>query len=249
MSCCPPLAVDRLIGLAYTDKNLVKSLERKKLPPRMASRDLEIHLKGIVKVIEALLDPDIFVWVGDRRRPSAEERIRASTIVADRLTGAVANPIIRNAQEKRQLHVIETYLRKRGYKRKPHPRGSPLTAMPPGTFTFHHSLATGSDAHRVNVSVDAMIQPHVLRRRSTARHGRGKIGRRFHKYEQAAERGSQEYQPTEGDLRRRRLLRRVSCAAISTPATWATRRRTASIGSGNIGSTTLSNWASNDRRT
>ena len=35
--------------------------------------------------------------------------------------------------------------------------------MPPGTFTFHHSLVTGSDAHRVNVSVDAMIQPHVPR--------------------------------------------------------------------------------------
>ena len=31
MACCPPLAVDRLIGLAYTSKSLVGSMEKKKL--------------------------------------------------------------------------------------------------------------------------------------------------------------------------------------------------------------------------
>ena len=38
MSTCPPLAVDRLIGLAGVTPNLVKSIElKKKLPPRMIS--------------------------------------------------------------------------------------------------------------------------------------------------------------------------------------------------------------------
>ena len=37
MSCCPPLAVDRLVGLAYTDKNLVKKMEKSELAVRMAN--------------------------------------------------------------------------------------------------------------------------------------------------------------------------------------------------------------------
>ena len=42
MSTCPPLAVDRLIGLAGIPPNLVKSMElKKKLPPRMNSEDIE----------------------------------------------------------------------------------------------------------------------------------------------------------------------------------------------------------------
>ncbi len=163
MSCCPPLAVDRLVGLAYTDKNLVKNMEKNRLAARMTERELTLHLKSIVKVVKGLLDPDIFVWIGGNRKPTREERHRASTIVADRLTGAVANPIIKNAQEKRQLRVIEAHLVKKGYRKKSHPAGAPLAAMTPGTFTFHHSLATGPEAHRVNVSVDVMIQPHVLR--------------------------------------------------------------------------------------
>ena len=36
LSACPPLAADRLIGLAGVSKNLVKVMEKKgKLPPRM----------------------------------------------------------------------------------------------------------------------------------------------------------------------------------------------------------------------
>ena len=79
------------------------------------------------------------------------------------MTGAVANPIVRNAQEKRQLDVIAKFLVKKGYVKKPHPPNAPLESMVPGTFTFHYSVATGSEQHKVNVSIDALIQPHVLR--------------------------------------------------------------------------------------
>lgn len=94
MSCCPPLAVDRLVGLAYTSKTLVGNMEEGKLSLRMPEAILRTHLENILGIIAKLLDPDIFVWIPANRRPTKEERHRASTIVADRLTGAVANPII-----------------------------------------------------------------------------------------------------------------------------------------------------------
>lgn len=163
MSCCPPLAVDRLVGLAYIGRNLVNNMEEGKLSLRMSDSTLALHLARIVDVIAKLLDPDIFVWIPERRAPTAEERHRASTIVADRLTGAVANPIVRNAQEKRQLAEIQAYFTKKGYTKKPHPPGAPLDTMTPGTFTFHYAVVTGNETHKVNVSVDALIQPRVLR--------------------------------------------------------------------------------------
>jgi len=163
MSCCPPLAVDRLIGLADTSKSLVENMEDGKLSARMPAETVALHLAKVVRVISKLLDPDIFVWIPERRAPTAEERHRASTIVADRLTGAVANPIIRNAQEKRQLRVMEAYLIRKGYAKKSHPPNVPLDRMTPGTFTFHYPVVTGNETHKVNVSVDALIQPHVSR--------------------------------------------------------------------------------------
>jgi hypothetical protein len=163
MSCCPPLAVDRLVGLANASKNLVGNMEEGKLSIRMPEKILALHLASIIKIIGKLLDPDIFVWISARRKPTAKERHRASTIVADRLTGAVANPIIKNAQEKRQLEKIGGYLTKKGYTKKPHPPGTPLDTMTPGTFTFHYPVMTGNETHKVNVSVDAMIQPRVPR--------------------------------------------------------------------------------------
>jgi XamI restriction endonuclease len=49
--------------------------------------------------------------------------------VADRLCGAIAEPIVRNAQEKRQLALIEKYLAERGYKLKA--ASTPLKQMEP----------------------------------------------------------------------------------------------------------------------
>ena len=48
MSTCPPLAVDRLIGLAGVSQNLVKVMEKEaKLPPRMPQRELNGDLDKI----------------------------------------------------------------------------------------------------------------------------------------------------------------------------------------------------------
>jgi len=158
MSCCPPLAVDRLVGLAYTDKNLVKNMEENKLPARMEQTNLRLHLDRIIQVVRQLLDPDIFIWIPNNRTPTKSERYRASTIVADRLTGARANPIIKNAQEARQLAEIEAYLTSKGYRKKPHLPSAPLNTMEPGTFCFHYAVPTGTELYRVSVSVDVLIQ-------------------------------------------------------------------------------------------
>jgi hypothetical protein len=162
MSTCPPLARDRLIGLADSSKNLVGSLEEGCIPPRLSSELLLAHLERITNVLVKMRDTDIFPWLGENRRPTSEERYRSSTIVADRLCGAWADPIVRNAQEKRQLALVEEYLAKRGYRKVEHASGAPITQMEPGTFGFRMNvLVTPSkiEAKTVKIPVDVVIQP------------------------------------------------------------------------------------------
>ena len=137
MATCPPIAVDRLIGLAGVSSNLVKTMEKKKaIPPRMSVRKLEQDLERIGTIIEKMADPEIFVWLGRDKPATRAELHRAATIVADRLCGAVSNPIIRNAQEQRQLSRIKTWLEAKGYRELPSGVGTKFDAMPQGTFSF-----------------------------------------------------------------------------------------------------------------
>lgn len=115
MATCPPLARDRLVGLAYADRNVVLCMEEGACPPRMSAADLARNLERIVATLTKLLDRDVFPWLATKKRPTKEERARASTIIADRMCGAQSDPIIRNAQEARQLKLISEYLTARSY--------------------------------------------------------------------------------------------------------------------------------------
>lgn len=157
MSTCPPIAVDRLIGLAGVSRNLVGSMEEGKIPPRMDPKALDADLTKIGATIQKMADPDIFVWLGRAAVATDAEIHRAATIVADRLCGAVANPIIRNAQEKRQLAAIEAWLKAKGY--KPHPPKSKFDAMTPGTYGFRLNVPVKAGAGTVNIPVDTVIMP------------------------------------------------------------------------------------------
>lgn len=162
MSTCPPLARDRLTGPADATKNLVGSLEDEKVPPRLSPDLLQAHLEKITAILLQMRDVDIFPWLAEGRHPTEEERYRSSTIVADRLCGAVADPIVRNAQEKRQLALIEDYLTARGYRKIEHATSVPITQMEPGTFAFRMNVLvtpskTGSKT--VKIPIDAVIQP------------------------------------------------------------------------------------------
>lgn len=162
MSTCPPIAVDRLIGLSGVTPSLVKSMElSQRLPLRMARAEMDSQLAKIGALIERLADPDIFIWLG-RDAPATEVEIhRAATIVADRLCGSVANPIIRNAQEKRQLAAIKAWLEARSYTYLPVGDTTRFDAMKPGTFSFRMNVPIKLEGgiQSINIPVDAVIQP------------------------------------------------------------------------------------------
>lgn len=158
MCTAPPLAVDRLIGLAGASKNLVGRMEDGKLPVKMNATDLSVELTKLCRIISKLLDRDIFPWLDAAKAPTEHERDRASTIVADRLCSAVANPIVRNAQEQRQLKLVGDWLEARGYRKQGHPSGQPLNKMEAGTYTFRMNIAVGKTL-KVNIPVDIVIQP------------------------------------------------------------------------------------------
>lgn len=159
MSTCPPLAVDRLVGLTGVSSNLVGKMEAGRLPPRMSTEDIGRSLQRIAQTLTKMFDPDIFVWLNRTKSPSKRELYRAATVVADRLCGAVANPIVRNAQEKRQLDAIGNWLEKRGYVRFD---GQGLfDEMQPGSYAFHMNVPAihGEGGRTVNLSVDAVVMP------------------------------------------------------------------------------------------
>ncbi len=165
MSTCPPLAVDRLIGLAGVSKNLVLAMEKGKLPSRMLDHDLEKQLEEISQVIEKMADTDIFVWLSGKMKPSEKEIYRAATIVADRLCGSVANPVIRNAQEKRQLAAISRWLDQRDYRQFAPGEGTKFDTMDPGTYAFRLNVPVQPEGalRTINIPVDAVIMPKTAK--------------------------------------------------------------------------------------
>lgn len=164
MATAPPIARDRLSGLAAVGKHLVKTMEEKgRLPSKMAPHQVTSQLQSIARVLQRLLDRDIFPWLERKEDPTPPDLYRASTIVADRLTGAVADPIVRNAQEREQLAKIGEFLKAKGYRQVPPANAMPLTVMAPGTFTFRLNVPVGRPPSRVNIPIDAVIQPKKAR--------------------------------------------------------------------------------------
>jgi len=163
MTTCPPIARDRLMGLAGISPNLVKCMETEnRIPPRMDALNLEDNLMKIGLIIEKMTDPDIFVWKTRKDKGSEEEIYRASAIVTDRLCEAVADPIIRNAQEKRQLLSIKRWLEERGYQELKSDKIKDFRQMQAGIFSFrlNVSVTISADTDKeINIPVDAVIMP------------------------------------------------------------------------------------------
>lgn len=84
--------------------------EKNRIPRRMNSAILDAELQKIGQIIIRLTDRDIFPWLLNGLEPTDTQVRRAATIVADRLCGALSDPIIRNAQEQRQLALIRQWL-------------------------------------------------------------------------------------------------------------------------------------------
>jgi hypothetical protein len=164
MSTAPPIARDRLVGLAGVARSLVEEMERnQRLPLRMSEASLKLNLDRITALITRLVDIDIFPWLAKNTKPASKDINRAATIVADRLCGANADPIVRNAQEKRQLAEIKLWLENRGY--QDCTGNTTLAAMKSGMFAFRLPiLGQKEDGGNVNIPVDAVIMPLKSRR-------------------------------------------------------------------------------------
>ncbi len=131
------------------------------MPPSKVDRDLE----KVGQIIEKMADTDIFVWLDHGDNPSEQELYRAATIVADRLFGAVANPIIRNAQEKRQLLAIDNWLMGMGYKKQLAGKGTKFDKMPSGTVSYQLNVPVDQEGTTttINISVDAVVMPKAAK--------------------------------------------------------------------------------------
>lgn len=154
MCCAPPLARDRLAGLSRLSNGPVKALEAGRVPKGGGP-----VISALASVIRPLLDDDLFPWLAPIRPATPAERDRAASVVADRLCGARSDPIIRNAQEARQLDLLRQWLLPRKYTHRQPASGERLEAMPAGTYAVRLSVPAG----RVNVPVDVVVQPRTPR--------------------------------------------------------------------------------------
>lgn len=161
MAGCPPLARERLSGLAGVPKSVVETLEAGKLP-RIQGEALHAQLEKIASIIVRLMDDDLFPWLSDNSIPSKALRYRASTILADRCCTAAANPIVKNLQETRQLGLVKAFLEERGYVHSE--SVSDPRSMEPGTFSFRMNVPAKNQSVHVNIPVDIVIQPKNPRR-------------------------------------------------------------------------------------
>lgn len=161
MATRPALARDRLIGLSGVSPSLVKTMEKGELPLRMDEAVLTASIRNIAAVLNQLLDDDIFSWIGKNEEPTDAMKLRASIVIADRLCGMVADPIIRNAQEQRQLKLIGAYLDERGYRHVKGGRTLTFETLEPGTYSFRLNVPVtiGDNGHKVNIPVDTVIKP------------------------------------------------------------------------------------------
>ncbi len=163
MVTAPPLARDRLIGLAHLNKAMIGAMEGSedkppRLPVRMDKTDLDEGLQRICEIVMELADRDLLPWLVSGERPSDTERDRAATVIADRLCGATSDPIIRNAQEKRQLTTLKGWLRRKGYKQIASAEARDLDAMPVGTFTFRLNVPAGKKKSLFNIPIDCVVK-------------------------------------------------------------------------------------------
>ncbi|KAA3655508.1 MAG: XamI family restriction endonuclease [Chloroflexi bacterium] len=162
MTTAPPLARDRLIGLAGISPSLVSNMEQKlRLPPRMSAKEIDRQLKQVGQVIDQLLDRDLFPWLDSNQNTGDADILRAATVVADRLCGSVADPIIRNAQEQRQLATIRDWLKQQGYREIGIGNRVDFQSMEPGQFSFRLNVPVmqAERTKSINIPVDAVIKP------------------------------------------------------------------------------------------
>lgn len=158
MATTPPIARDRLIGFSDVKPSFIKNMEEGRFPHRISESEKVESLDKIVTVLNKLLDLELFSWISKGTVPAENELRMAECIVADRLCGALSDPIIRNEQEKRQLKVVSDFLVSEGYSFVEAVEVGTFSDMRQGTFTFHLNMPVKMSRFGVNMPIDVVIK-------------------------------------------------------------------------------------------
>lgn len=160
MATLPPFAGATMTGLSDVSQSTISLIETTgEFPVLLSEEELRAMLSKMLAVITDLLDPDIFPWLDEQRRPAEAELDRAVTIVADRFLRLSADRIVKEAQRQRQLASIKKYLENRDYRHSLIRRAEPLHEMEPGTFALNDYILIGL-YRKMDLLIDAVIQPH-----------------------------------------------------------------------------------------
>ena len=142
-------------------------------------------------VFTSLIDRVVCPWITAGRAPAGDEAKIAAIVIADGLCGVAANPIIRNAQEKRQLACVSDWLSARDYRQIPPGDPDDPASIPPGTFSFHMNVVGWMDDHGSKTVKDSCGHRYQGSESLAQRSSdvcRSEVGRGLHQREQAAQR-------------------------------------------------------------
>ena len=133
----------------------------RRISPKTGKANALHELNKIGELIKRLADVDVLSWLEAARPPDADEAYRAATVIADRLCGSLADPIIRNAQERRQFAAIQAWLEERGYVQVQASAFRDFRNMRNGSFAFHVNAQVSLENRRtiVNMPVDVAVMP------------------------------------------------------------------------------------------
>lgn len=150
----PPLAKERLATLADVRLSTINRLHNGVGLPRSWNRH---EIQRLMTHIDQMLDPVVFPWVTEGRAPTELERDEALLVVGDRTGMTFYNPLVRNAQEARQVELIRDYLHRNGYTEISSGSG---ISMPDRTFQIHRGVPYKNESGEVvGLPVDCVANP------------------------------------------------------------------------------------------
>ncbi|CAB0878915.1 XamI family restriction endonuclease [Corynebacterium diphtheriae] len=162
-STAPPIARDRLAGLANVPRTLVLTIDRDhRIPPRRDPQLLNVEPQRICDIIIRLLDPELFPWLATGLEPTTAAIDKATVVIGDRYAQSFADPAIRNDQEARQLEILREYLDDKGYVEQRLAAQIDIRDMPPGTYAAHQNVPVidANTGQRTNMPIDLVVAPH-----------------------------------------------------------------------------------------
>lgn len=158
MATTPPLARDRLVGLADIPRDFIKKLEEGTLPSKLSESQANLILGKIIAIVNKILDKDIMPWLEKKATPDEIDRLLAMQIIGDRVCGSLADPLIRNEQERRQLSGIKKFLIKRGYRFVESKDIKDFKSMEERTFAFHLNVPVKNASQQIKMPIDVVVK-------------------------------------------------------------------------------------------